>query len=707
MLTGQLLAEELGSQAVQNQRSHPMDSSRLLLGLMTFARDMKDALDDPTGSLSDVISPGVLRSLLSALHFRDAKTVKHSRRVAKLAVGISEQLGWEPRDQKKLEVAALLHDVGKIGVPDSILFKPGKLNVDETELMALHHHIGIDVLQACGVDGEVMDIITQAHSQYGLAGGGKSILALERILGARILAVADAYESLSTNQAYREGKPHHEIIETLTTAKNVQFDENVVAALTRWIETEGNTFSNESPGEAAGPVAAFPEEPLQASSLGNIFSYLYVLESLYDGFYLVDSDLRFVVWNQNIERLLGRSSKDMLGQVWTSGVLGYADKNGKDLDDSNCPMRRAVAEGKAATSTLQIKTADHKTVEVELQSVPLFDREGRLHGVAEIVRDMSRTSRKPGAYRDLKLAASRDALTSVANRGELETQLAMMVAEFAQQNDPEPFSVIFLDIDHFKSINDTYGHTSGDKVLVEVARLLENDTYSGELVGRYGGEEFVILCPSTDQQNGVTRAERLRNTLARAQIAGLNELTLTASFGVTEMASGDSVESILRRADTALYKSKESGRNRTTAVANSDLLESASCRPDDKDATPFLYTGAFKACIAADMIVYKLGGYVNDHTAKLIDVSKTRAVVQVGRMGLMSRWGRRDKSKPVEMVIELQENDSVTRRAGGAASFQVDVNVEIRPLGRIQDETAFEARARQVFKDLRSFFVAD
>src|SRR5690606_10371383 len=140
---------------------------------------------------------------------------------------------------------------------------------------------------------------------------------------------------------------------------------------------------------------------------------------------------------------------------------------------------------------------------------------------------------------------------------------ALLVAEYSCSNGREPFSVIFLDIDYFKSINDTYGHTVGDEVLVDLARLLQHETYSGELVGRYGGEEFVVVCPGTDLMQSIKRAERLRVAISRGHLGNVKGLEVTASFGVTQSEPGDSVESIIRRADKALYKAKDLGRNRT------------------------------------------------------------------------------------------------------------------------------------------------
>ncbi len=220
--------------------THPTDSSRILLGLMSLARLADDEnLDPESDSLRGAISRNVLRSLLTALHHRDENTILHSRRVAVLCVGMAKYLGWTDAQLKMLEVAALLHDIGKIGVPDHILFKPGKLSGDEAELMALHHNIAIDVLQACRVHQEVLDIVLQSHLHYNGANDGYRKIGSDVHQGARILAVADAYESLTSEQVYRQGKTHDDALNILMEAAGAQFDGNVVLSLSRWVEAEG------------------------------------------------------------------------------------------------------------------------------------------------------------------------------------------------------------------------------------------------------------------------------------------------------------------------------------------------------------------------------------------------------------------------------------------------------------------------------------
>ena len=212
------------------------DSSQVLLGLLTLADNCIShprAEDDETG---DVIARPALTSLLSALHYRDVATVEHARRVAMLSLGMASQIGWDGRELKILEVAALLHDIGKIGVPDSILFKPSALSPDEAELMSLHYYIANDVLQAYRVDPEVLEIVRQCHEHYDRVGYDSQRVGSDVHMGARILAVADAYDSLATEQVYRKAKPHDEIMQILMLGAGTQFDGNIICSLSRWVE---------------------------------------------------------------------------------------------------------------------------------------------------------------------------------------------------------------------------------------------------------------------------------------------------------------------------------------------------------------------------------------------------------------------------------------------------------------------------------------
>jgi diguanylate cyclase (GGDEF)-like protein/putative nucleotidyltransferase with HDIG domain len=692
----------------------PLDSTRSLLGLMQLGQAQPgDEAADDSNPLEGVISRRVLRSLLSALHVRDVATVRHSRRVALLSVALAEYLGWEGRQLKIIEVAALLHDIGKLGVPDNILFKPGKLTPDELELMSLHYNVALNVLQACRVDPIVLEMICNSHAQF--SGAAPSRMSWrEPSLGARILAIADAYESLSTQQTYRPARSHDEIMHVLSSAAGKEFDGNVVSALARYTQLHGLPLSAHEADLDESITRHRPssqEEELEAAWLCQAVSQLYLLESLYDGFFVVDADLRLLVWNRGAESLLSLTMFDMLGRTWTSSLLGYVTDNEESLPEAQCPMHIVLQGGGAQATETQLKRGDARLVRVELQTMPLLDEEGRLHGAIEIIRDLTRCQRRqPQAVRDLKLAAARDALTSVANRGELETQLANLVLHHLQ-NPEEPFSVVFLDADHFKAVNDTYGHAVGDQVLVDLARLLQQETYSGEIVGRYGGEEFVVLCPATDLENAYRRAERLRSAIRSAKIGGVDGLRVTVSFGVSEFEPGDTVESVLRRADRALYQAKQTGRDRT--CYQSTIQRDIQPEGDEdgglhvtEQSQPFVYNNWFTAVIAAHLVTFKLGGYVNDTNARIVKISPDHVVLRQGGGTWFGWWGWSPETQPVEVAIHFERNRSMTERLV-SRTFKTQINVTVRPLGWVRRSDVFQARAWQVVRELKEYFAGD
>ena len=163
----------------------------------------------------------------------------------------------------------------------------------------------------------------------------------------------------------------------------------------------------------------------------------------------------------------------------------------------------------------------------------------------------------------LREQATRDSLTHIWNRSSI---LEMLSRELARaERERTPVGVVIVDLDHFKNVNDSHGHLAGDAVLCEAARRMQGAIRHYDSIGRYGGEEFLILLPGCDEQSSFTQAERLRRQIENAEMS-LNEtcLRLTASFGVTCAMPGDpwTPEGLIRKADEALYLAKKLGRNR-------------------------------------------------------------------------------------------------------------------------------------------------
>jgi diguanylate cyclase (GGDEF)-like protein/putative nucleotidyltransferase with HDIG domain len=681
--------------------AHPMDSSRVLMALLSLARDGQSP-EYEVDDLEGIVSSRVLRRILSALQFRDEATLSHARRVSCMATGMASRLGWEGRMLRVLEVAALLHDVGKIGVPDHILLKPAKLSPDESDFMAAQHDVGIQLLQACRIDPAVIQIISEMYSH---SEGDQSTSRISG-QGAKILAVADAFDSLSNDQAYRRGLNRAEVLNVLTSKTGRRFDRNIVLALGRWLDTDGGfLFDPELELRTTSVNAVVDWETVrQASTMGHIVSYLYLIETLYDGFYIVDSDLKFAVWNRGAENLFGLGAGEALKETWSRRVGKFVDEGGREIPDKEYPLYKVMETGRPYSATYNLVHEDNSRESIEILSLPLLDHDGSLQGAAEIFRNLAGVKRNPGRYRELQWAATRDPLTGVANRGSLQTKLTELHTSWVEHSGTVPLSVVFLDIDHFKSINDNYDHSTGDRVLIDLVQMLQDELYSGELLGRYGGEEFLILCPETNLEQAVERAERLRRSAMNMRVTNQPQLQVTASFGVAEMQAGDTVESLVNRADQALYEAKRTGRNKTCHTPGKGAAP-VQVVPTGPAADPYFYDSSFISCDASDVIVQKLTGFVNDNVGRVLAVEEKKVRIRIGRPRMFFGWGKTSVKQPVQLELEL--SSMVKGNGKRDVSRRREIKVSVRPVGDPKDEGQFRQRAGQVVELLRSYCLAE
>lgn len=191
----------------------------------------------------------------------------------------------------------------------------------------------------------------------------------------------------------------------------------------------------------------------------------------------------------------------------------------------------------------------------------ILEKGDRVDGWLVHIRDDSSTFQR---MKRLENQAEKDDLTGISNRRFLMSRIMEMAAD----TDGRPFALILFDLDHFKAVNDNYGHPMGDRVLVRVTDEVGKQLRSSEVFGRYGGEEFCILCPDTDGMAAFAIAERLRQSVEALRFESEDDVVrITASFGVCEFAPGEGrtvpIESMIERVDIALYTAKEQGRNRT------------------------------------------------------------------------------------------------------------------------------------------------
>lgn len=271
-----------------------------------------------------------------------------------------------------------------------------------------------------------------------------------------------------------------------------------------------------------------------------------------DAIVMVDNYGKVTFWNKAAETVFGYSSAEMLG------------KNPHDFvtpQHYHEQMRAGFShfaysgEGHLINKTTEVealrKDGTSFYADMSLSSVQI---RGKWHGIG-IVRDVS--IRKQ-AEDKLKLQATTDTLTGIANRRLFDSRLENEISRTTRHH--FPLSIMIIDIDHFKRVNDDFGHQAGDEVLVELARLVSEQIRADDFFARWGGEEFVILSPGIDLENMRLLAEKLRVAVESHAFPAVS--FMTCSFGLATYHAGDTAESFIHRADAALYRAKENGRNR-------------------------------------------------------------------------------------------------------------------------------------------------
>ncbi len=185
--------------------------------------------------------------------------------------------------------------------------------------------------------------------------------------------------------------------------------------------------------------------------------------------------------------------------------------------------------------------------------------------LALVIRQITTQKRLEEAYRELETMANTDVLTGLFNRRFLITRLEEELA--AAERFAQPLSFVLMDVDHFKRINDSYGHLAGDEVLRQIGGILTTNLRRYDTGARFGGEEFAILFPRTDERAAGTIVDRIREELnaRRIRVSDGEGIRVTASFGLVEWRSGERIEGMIHRADQALYAAKNAGRNRVVS----------------------------------------------------------------------------------------------------------------------------------------------
>ena len=289
-------------------------------------------------------------------------------------------------------------------------------------------------------------------------------------------------------------------------------------------------------------------------------SYKQILENLYDGLYLVDRDRVITYWNKAAEQISGFSANEVVGKACSDNILTHVDSDGNNLCTGMCPLAATIADGKPREAKIYMHHKSGHRIPVSVRVSVLTDGYGNTIGGVELFTNISHQAANELKVKKLEKLALLDNLTQLANRNYIEREIQSRYEAKIRYN--VPFGILFIDIDHFKNFNDTYGHDVGDDVLKFVANTFMANARPFDLYGRWGGEEFIGIIHDINAKGLELLGNRLRTLIENSYIIRENEkLYVTISIGATLINQNDTIDSLIKRADTLLYKSKAAGRN--------------------------------------------------------------------------------------------------------------------------------------------------
>jgi diguanylate cyclase (GGDEF)-like protein len=610
-------------------------------------------------------------------------------------------------------VAALLHDVGKIGVPDSILLKPGALTADESRIMDQHRQLGLEILRSSCKSPEVLEIIASYAAWYDGSNRRIPLVGEQIPLGARMLSICDAFDAMTSDQVYRRSMSRETALNELYRFAGSQFDPDLVQLFANLQEKHPTKLYEQaarhwlqalSPDRVeslwglsiapSGTTALIPEDKFRQR----------LLDNMRDAVVFVDSSLRILGWNTGAERMTGLACSSVFQRPFKPGLVHMRTEEGRILRDDECPVLTAIGTGEMRIRRLVIRGRAEQDLSVEAQVSPVSEEDGMLFGAALLLHDVSPEMSLEARCQSLHEAATKDPLTRVANRAEFNRVHQMFVMAHLERQ--LPCSLVIADIDHFKQVNDTFGHQAGDEVLKAFAALLRTSCRPGDLVARYGGEEFVILCADCDNAAASRRAEAIRKSLSQLSQPALGGNTTTASFGVTEIQAGDTPETMLKRADRALYEAKETGRNRVVQLGTGLRHATAEGKASsDSTSSNVLLEQDLLALVPVSLVVEKLRGFVSDHQAEIVSVNEGEIRLHFpGVSGIFRR--RADRRVALNMELSMADASTSAGPNGGVGSTTF-VHVLVR-LQRSRDRRSADAleRARQLLSSVKSYLMA-
>src|ERR1700731_4366755 len=549
-----------------------------------------------------------IEALALAIEAKDQTTQAQLQRVRVYAIEVGKELGVTGPELEALHAAALLHDIGKLAVPEHIISKPGRLTPEEFEKMKIHTLVGAEILERVRFPYPVVPIVRAHHEKWDGTGYPMGLKATEIPLGARILSAVDYLDALASDRQYRRALPLQEVMQQLSAESGKAFDPKVVQvlekryrhlenlALARSSNDVNSPLSTEirierGPAPDAGfekvaqdstgqettflsSIAAARQEAqslfelsqdLGASlSLGETLSVFSVkLKPMvpYDAIaiYILRSDVLMPEYVNGDNYRLFSSLRIPLGD----GLSGWVAQNKKPIVNGNPSVEPGYLNDPDKFSTLRSALAVPLEGVGGVIGVLALYRSERDAFTTDHLRILLAVSGKMALaienalkFQQAESSATTDYLTGLPNARSLFLQLDRELARCKRDN--ASLTLMVCDMNGFKKINDRFGHLEGNRVLRMFAQALKDSCREYDYVARMGGDEFVVIATGLAAGDAAKRVEQIRPLARQAgfDVCGEDILSLSVGMAVSP-DDGNDAEQLLAQADRRMYMEKQ------------------------------------------------------------------------------------------------------------------------------------------------------
>jgi diguanylate cyclase (GGDEF)-like protein/putative nucleotidyltransferase with HDIG domain len=551
-----------------------------------------------------------IEALALAIEAKDHTTHTHLHRVRTYAVEIAKELNLSSDETEALRAAALLHDIGKLAVPEQIISKPGRLTPEEFEKMKVHPLVGAEILERVAFPYAVAPIVRSHHERWDGSGYPDGLRKEEIPIGARILAAVDCLDALASHRQYRPALPLIEAMAGVKERAGTWFDPRVVEILDRrFVELERLAQIEEKAGTLTGlsktarvrrgaaPAAGFEKGPepttigqadntdfltsiasarQEAQTMFELSQDLGVSLSLSETLSLLSMRLRRLIpydsiavfVNRNgwlLPELVSGENFRMLSSLKIrvgEGLCGWVAENCKPIVNGNPQVEAGYVVDQEKHTTLQSALAVPLEGLNDVVGVLAMYHANRDAFTPDHLRILLAVASKVALsventlkYQQAESSATTDYLTGLPNARSLFMHLAQELARCRRNK--AALAVLVCDVDGFKQINDSFGHLEGDKLLREFSVRLKEACRGYDYVARMGGDEFVITAPGLTPEAAKEKAVRLNQIAVEAGLHTCGREIITLSVGTAFFPEdGFDAERLLAEADRRMYSMK-------------------------------------------------------------------------------------------------------------------------------------------------------